>query len=286
MLKAAVWMLGAIASFTSMAVAGREVGDVHDTFEMMMFRSVVGLVIMVGVITLMRRWHEVTTQSIGLHVMRNLAHFTGQNLWFYAVTVIPLAQVVALEFTSPLWVIVLSPLILGERLTLTRAMAAILGFLGILIVARPAPETINAGVISAASAAIFFALSIILTRRLTRTASVACILFWLTFIQLFLGIAMVGYDGAMTWPTAQTLPWLVLIGIAGLMAHFCLTNALSIAPATVVVPLDFARLPTIAVIGMLIYGELLDVWVIVGALVIFGANYLNIWTETRRNRVA
>ncbi|MDC0343512.1 MAG: DMT family transporter [Aestuariivita sp.] len=285
-LKAALWMTGAIASFSAMAVAGRAVSGVHDTFETMMYRSIVGILVVVIVITLTRRWHEVTTRSMGTQILRNAAHFTGQNLWFYAVTVIPLAQVFALEFTSPLWVIVLSPLILGERLTFNRALAAIIGFIGILIVARPTPDAINLGVVTAASSAIFFALTIMLTRKLTRTETVTCILFWLTFLQCFMGLIASGHDGAIALPTAQTAPWLALIGMAGLLAHFCMTNALAIAPATVVVPIDFARLPTIAVVGMLVYGEALDVWVFVGALVIFAANYFNIWTETRRNRIA
>lgn len=282
--RAALWMTGAIASFSSMAVAGREVKDVHDTFEIMMYRSLFGLIVVVAVITLTGRWGQVTRRSPVLQLGRNLAHFTGQNLWFYAVTVIPLAQVFALEFTSPLWVVVLSPLILGERLTPIRALAAALGFAGIMIVARPDPDTINAGVISAASAAVFFALTMITTKRLTRTETIACILFWMTFIQLFLGLVTAGYDGQIALPTATTLPWLFLVGCAGLLAHFCVTNALAIAPATVVVPFDFIRLPTIAVVGMLVYGEALDIWVFVGALVIFGGNYLNIWTETRGNR--
>ncbi len=283
---AAIWMSGAIASFCAMSVAGRAVSATHDTFEMMMFRSLVGLVVMVLILTLTRRWSEVTTRSFGTQVVRNLAHFTGQNLWFYAITVIPLAQVFALEFTMPIWVIVLSPLLLGERLTPVRAFAAIMGFAGVLIVARPSPETINAGVISAAGAAIFFALTIMLTKKLTRTETIACILFWLTALQLVMGVLASGADGSITMPTWQTWPWLMLIGFAGLLAHFCMTNALAIAPATVVVPIDFVRLPVIAVIGMLFYNEPLDLWVFVGAAVIFAGNYVNILSETRKNRVA
>ena len=284
-LKAALWMAGAIASFSSMAVAGRAVAGTHDTFEMMMFRSFVGLIVVCVLLTLTRSWYQVTRRSMGLQLLRNATHFTGQNLWFYAVTLIPLAQLFALEFTSPLWVLVLSPLILGEKMTKVRALAAVMGFVGILIVARPSPETMNIGVVTAAISAIFFALTIMFTRRLTRTETVPCILFWLTFLQAIMGVIAVAWDGQITWPTAQTVPWLVLIGIAGLVAHFCLTNALAIAPATVVVPIDFVRLPFIAVVGYLVYDETLDVWVFIGALVIFAGNYLNIWTETRRKRV-
>jgi drug/metabolite transporter (DMT)-like permease len=281
-LKAALWMIGAIASFSTMAVAGREVSHRFDTFEIMMYRSVVGVIVVCIVMGVSGTWRKVQTQRFSTHLLRNMAHFTGQNLWFYAVTVIPLAQVFALEFTSPIWVIVLSPLILGERLTGIRALAAIMGFVGILIVARPDMEGLNSGVLTAASSAIFFALTMMLTKRLTRNEATISILFWLTTMQLVMGLAMAGYDGDIALPDVQTGPRIFLIGCAGLLAHFCLTSALSIAPATIVAPIDFVRLPTIAIVGFLVYGEVVDIWVFVGAVIIFAGNYLNIWVETRR----
>lgn len=281
-LKAALWMLGAISSFSAMAVAGREVSQWLDTFEIMTYRSLVGIVVLWIILTLTGQWRQVTRRSIGTHVVRNAAHFTGQNLWFYAMTSIPLAQVFALEFTSPIWVVLLSPLILGEPLTRLRLMSVLAGFVGILIVARPSPDTISPGLIAAASSAVFFALSVMYTRLLTRTETVLCIMFWLTLMQAVFGIIFSAWDGDMVAPSAQTLPWLVLIGLAGLLAHYCLTSALAIAPATVVVPIDFVRLPTIAIVGMLLYGEALDAWVFVGAAVIFAANYANIWYANRR----
>lgn len=281
-LKAALWMTGAIASFSFMAVAGRELAGQYDTFEIMLYRSLVGVIIVVAVTTLNKRWHEVRTNNIRQHFLRNIFHFTGQNLWFYAVAVIPLAQVFALEFTSPLWVVILAPLLLGEKMTRIRGLSAILGFFGILIVTRPNPETFEIGLLVAAIAAIFFALTILLTKRLTRSNSITCILFYLTAMQLVFGLITAGFDGDIALPTAASFPYLFLIGCAGLLAHFCLTTALSIAPATVVVPIDFARLPVIAIVAMVLYDEPLEVWVFVGALLIFAANYLNIWNETRK----
>ncbi len=281
-LKAALWMTGAIVSFSFMAVAGRELAGEYDTFEIMFYRSLVGVIIVIVLTTLNKRWHEVQTSNIRQHFLRNVFHFTGQNLWFYAVAVIPLAQVFALEFTSPLWVVILAPLLLGERMTRLRTLSAILGFIGILIVTRPNPETFQIGLVVAATAAIFFALTILLTKRLTRDNSITCILFYLTAMQLVFGLITAGFDGDIALPTTSSFPLLFLVGCAGLMAHFCLTNALSIAPATVVVPIDFARLPVIAIVAMVLYDEPLEVWVFVGAVVIFAANYLNIWNETRK----
>ncbi|MCK0119881.1 DMT family transporter [Loktanella sp. F6476L] len=284
-LRAAFWMIGSIVSFTLMAVAGREVSNSLDTFEIMFFRSLTGLCIMFVVITATGAWSNITTKNWKLHGIRNLAHFTGQNLWFYAITVLPLAQVFAFEFTTPIWVILLSPLLLGERITRVGIAAAVLGFIGVLIVARPDPTEISPGLVAAASCAIAFALTAILTRKLTRTETIATILFYLTVTQLVFGLISAGFDGDIAIPTGIAVFWVVGIGCAGLLAHFCLTTALSLAPANIVMPIDFARLPTIAIVGMVLYRETIDIWVFVGAIIIFGANYMNI-TLQNRNRAA
>ncbi|MEB8386155.1 DMT family transporter [Rhodobacteraceae bacterium KMM 6894] len=284
--RAALWMIGAILSFSLMAVAGRSVSFALDTFEIMLYRSLVGILVVVIIAQSRGTLRAVRFHHRGLHMARNLLHFAGQNLWFLAITLIPLAQVFALEFTAPLWALLLAPLILGERLTPTRAACAIVGFIGIMIVARPTPDTIGIGIIAAAVAAICFAGSVLCTRKLTRNESLTSILLWMTVLQAGFGIACAGYDGDIALPSMVTLPWLVLIGLGGLAAHSCLTTALSIAPAAVVMPVDFARLPLIAVIGMVIYGEVVDIWVLIGAAVIFAANYANILSETRASRAA
>lgn len=280
--KAAIWMIGAIASFTSMAIAGRAVSFELDTFEIMMFRSFVGIVLVLSIAGYAGTLNQVRFRNLGLHGIRNLCHFTGQNLWFYALTLIPLAQLFALEFTSPLWVLLLSPIFLGERLTRPKALAALVGFTGVLIVVRPDFTALNVGVLFAASSAIFFACTAIATRKLTRTESITCILFHLTVMQAVFGIIATGWDGDIALPSSTSVPWIILIGCAGLLAHFCLTKALSLAPAGIVMPMDFVRLPVIAIIGAAFYNEAIDIWVFVGALLIFGANYANIRLESRR----
>lgn len=285
-LKAAVWMIGSIVSFSFMAVAGRWLAEGYDTFEIMLYRSVTGILIVFAVAGSFGTLKQVTRASAPVQIIRNLFHFAGQNLWFFAITVIPLAQVFALEFTSPIWILLLSPLFLGERLTRPRVFAAILGFIGVLIVTRPGATPISMGVVTAALAALCFAFTGILTKRLTRTESLTCILAYLTVTQAVFGLICAGYDGDIALPTAESAPLLGLVGLAGLIAHFCLTKALSIAPATVVMPIDFVRLPMIAVVGMLVFGEVLDPWVFVGAVLIFAGNYYNIWSETRKPQVS
>lgn len=279
--RAAFWMLGAIVSFSSMAVAGRAVRPELDTFEVMLFRSLVGFTIVLVVGAATGTLRQVTTRHLGVHLIRNISHFTGQNLWFYAVTLIPLAQLFALEFSSPIWVALLAPLLLGERLTQVRAAAAALGFTGILIVARPDFSDPSPALIAAAGSAIGFAGSALFTKRLTRSETVLCILFWLTGMQAVFGLICAGADGDIAWPRSALWPWLALIGCAGLMAHFCLTRALTLAPAIIVMPMDFLRLPVIAVVGMLFYDEPLQAAVFAGAALIFAANLLNVRAESR-----
>jgi drug/metabolite transporter (DMT)-like permease len=275
-LVAAAWMTGAIASFSAMAVAGRAVSLDHDTFEIMLYRSLIGLVIVLVVAGVWGRIGEVTTRHMRLHAIRNCAHFAGQNLWFFALPLIPLAQLFSVEFTSPIWATLLAPLVLGERLTRARVLAALLGFAGVLVVARPDFGTLEPGILAAAGAALGFAGSALFTRRLTRTETVVCILFWLSAMQAVLGLAFAGVDGDIALPSATGLPWLALIALSGLCAHYCLTTALSLAPAGVVMTMDFLRLPVIAVIGMAFYGEPLELAVAIGAALILGANWINI----------
>lgn len=275
-LRAALWMVGAISSFSMMAVAGRAVSLEHDTFEILLYRSIVSFFIVLIVGSATGAIRQVSTQNLGLHLVRNIFHFAGQNLWFFALALIPLAQVIALEFTSPIWVALLAPLVLGERLTRRTWLAAVIGFGGVLIVVRPEIGAISPAMLSAAASAIGFAGSALFTRKLTRTATITCIMFWLTVMQATMGLLCAGLDGDITLPSADALPWLALIGLTGLSAHFCLSTALSLAPASIVMPMDFLRLPVMALIGLAFYGESLDALVILGAAVIFAANWMNL----------
>jgi drug/metabolite transporter (DMT)-like permease len=247
----------------------------------MTYRSLIGIV----VVLLIDKWagtlHQVTRQHMRLHLVRNTSHFIGQNLWFYAVTVITLPQLFAFEFSVPLWVALFAPFFLAERLTATRLVSALIGFLGILIVARPDQLGLSPGIIAAALSALGFTGSAIATKLLTRSQSTTCIMFWLTLMQAILGLICAGYDGDIALPSAETLPWVILVGLAGLFAHFCITSALQIAPAIIVFPMDFVRLPLAAVVGILLYNEPLEVAVFLGAAIILAANFYNIRAEQR-----
>jgi len=209
-IQAAIWMTGTIVSFSAMAVSGREISFDLDTFEIMMYRSIIGLIIVLLLAKLFKTHREITTQNLSLHFYRNLSHFTGQNLWFYALTLIPFAQLFAFEFSVPLWVMLAAPFLLGERLTNIRIISILVGFIGILIVTRPWLAGLAPGIIPAALCAIGFACSVIFTKQLTQKVSITCILFWLTSMQLLLAVICAGYDGDISLPSSSNFIWIII----------------------------------------------------------------------------
>lgn len=282
-LKAALWMCGAICSFTLMAVSGREIQTELDSFELMFWRSLIGFAIIVSVVLSFHKgavWRAIRPTNPRLHLTRNIFHFAGQNLWFYGIMAIPLSQLVALEFTMPVWVAILAPLVLGEVFTRRRLWVALLGFAGILIVAQPGVQPLQSGHLAGILCAIGFAMNLLLTKRIMRHDSVLCVLFWMTALQTLFGLALAQWGG-FTWPSSEIWGWLALVAVTGLSAHYSLTSALGLAPATIVAPMEFFRLPIIALVGMWLYAEALDPFVFLGAAVIFAANWLNL-TGARR----
>ena len=280
--KAALWMLGAVVSFVVMAVAGRSVLVGMNTFELMLYRSLIGLAIVCAVIARSGAgFAQVRTTHLGLHLKRNAVHYFGQNLWFFAVAIVPLAQLVALEFTNPIWVALLAPFLLGEALTRVRLLAAVLGFLGVLVVAQPGRAPLEAGHIAALASAVGFALNTIFTRQIMRFDGVLCVVFWMTLLQGGASFVL-ALPGGIPVPAGSGLVAVVLVGVTGLSAHFALTSALGHAPASIVAPMEFVRLPMIAIVGAVVYGESLAASVFVGAGLIIAGNLLNLRAESRR----
>ena len=284
-LKAASWMIGTMVSFSLMAISGRELAPDLNTFEIMFFRSLIGLVIVLIIASFARTLRQIKTDRLGLHMLRNTAHFTGQNLWFLAVALIPFSQLFALEFSTPVWVALLAPLFLGEALTRRRLLSVVIGFSGVLIVARPDLNDLNPAILAAIACAICFACSLMTTKKLTTDQSITCILFWLTLMQLGMGGMAVALTGSVSMPQGINYTWMMIISIGGLTAHFCIAKALALAPAIVVIPLDFVRLPLISLVGFLAYDEAFEWAVVFGAVLIFAAVFVNLQTEHQNNRI-
>ena len=281
LIGAALWMIGAVVSFSTMAVAGRAVFEELDVYQLMFYRSALGLpLILVFAAFGKGGLRQFRTRRIGLHIARNLSHLVGQFGWFFALAVIPLAQLFALEFTTPLWVTALAPLLLGESLTRMRLAAMALGFMGVLVVLRPGLADVSLGSIIMLIGAVGFAGSLMATKRMTVTEKPLTIIFYMTLIQTPVGLLLAIND--LHWPTPVTGLWLILVAILGFTAHFYIIRAFSLADAIVVAPIDFLRLPIIAAVGVLIYGEALELWVFVGGALVLVGNYGNLMAEHRK----
>ncbi len=274
----ALWMGGAVLSFSVMAIGARELLARMGVFEILFLRSVVSLAMVLAVLP---RYGlgALRTERIGMHTLRNVCHFGGQYAWVYAIGALPLATVFAIEFTMPVWTAVLATLLIGERMNRGRVTMLVLGLAGIAIILRPGLAIVDPAALVMLLGSLAYALTMIATKRLSVSDSPLVVLFWMSLIQLPLGL--VPALPAWVWPRLADLPWIVFVGVAGFTAHYCLTRAFRLADATVVVPIDFLRLPLIALVGALAYGEAIDPLVMVGAAVIFAGTYYSLRRESR-----
>jgi drug/metabolite transporter (DMT)-like permease len=277
-LRGALWMSGAVLSFSLMAIAVRELLRTLGAFEILFLRSAVALVIMAAVVGYLGA-ERLRTRRFGLHVLRNLFHLGGQYAWVYSIAMLPLATVFAIEFTMPVWSAVLAVLLMGERLNPGRVVMLALGLAGILIILKPGVEEVPLAALVMLLGSFAYAATMISTKQIAKTDSAVAVLFWMSLIQL--PLVLMPALGQWVTPRPADLPWILAVGAAGLSAHFCLTRSLRIADATLVIPIDFLRLPLIAVVGMVAYGEQLEPSILIGAAVIFAGTYYSIRRESR-----
>jgi drug/metabolite transporter (DMT)-like permease len=275
------WMCGALLSFSTMAVSIRGLAPTLNVFEILSIRSGSGVLILVGLVLVRPELrHFISLRHIRLHALRNSVHFAAQVAWTKSVTLLPLATVFAIEFTTPAFVALLAVFFLGERLTASRIATVVLGLAGVIVIVRPGLATFQPTTLLVVGAALGFAVTMAATKRLTGAETTFAILFWMNLMQLPMNLA--GSD--LLFPTRLAAPHLLpLAGVAisGLTSHYCLTNAFRAGDALIVVPLDFLRVPLIAAVGWLLYGEALDPLVLVGAGLIIAGIVWNLRAEAR-----
>jgi drug/metabolite transporter (DMT)-like permease len=267
-------MAGWLACMVVMAVAGREATRELGVFQVMELRSLIGLAMLSPIIVANGGLRAMRTQHPWQHVGRNVAHYGAQFSWLMALTMIPLAQVISIEFTMPIWTAILAVTFLGERMGVWKNIAVVLGLVGVAIIVRPFDGSINVGQLIALAASLGFATSIIFVKSLTRHDKVVVILFWMMTIQSIMGLAPALYE----WrdPSLTAWGWLLVIAFCGTYSHYCMTHALLHADATVVIPMDFLRVPLAALTGWLIYAEKVDLLTGLGAGLILAGNLLNL----------
>ena len=152
--------------------------------------------------------------------------------------------------------------------------AIVLGIIGVIVIVRPATGEINPGQLIALAAALGFGVSIALMKSLTRTENTVAIIVWMLAIQSVAGFVPALY--LWQWPSDYAWVWMVVIAFCGTFSHFCMARAMLYADATVVVPMDFLRVPLTALIGWLIYSERIDLFTVLGAVLILSGNLLNL----------
>src|SRR6185295_2995146 len=272
--RAALWMAGWLALMLVVAVAGREATRELNVFQIMEVRSVLGFFMLYPLIPINGGLAAMRTSRPIQHIGRNLIHYAAQLGWFFALTLIPLGQVVSIEFTMPIWTAILAASFLGERMTVAKVTAVVLGVIGVAIIVRPGASEINPGQLIALAAAVGFGTSIAMVKSLTRTEPTLRILFWMIVVQGAAGFFPSLY--VWQWPSAYVWGWLVVIAFCGTFSHYCMARAMLYADATVVIPMDFLRVPLTAAAGWLIYSERLDVFTVFGAALILTGNLLNL----------
>jgi drug/metabolite transporter (DMT)-like permease len=267
-------MSGWLALMLIMVVAGREATREVNVFQLMEVRSLLGFLMLYPLIRISGGFAILKTARVRLHIVRNLIHYAAQVGWFYALSLIPIGQVVAIEFTMPIWTALLAASFLGERMTIPKIAAIMLGLAGVLVIVRPTAGAINPGQLIALAAAVGFGVSIVVVKSLTRTEQAVAIIFWLLTVQAVASFVPALY--VWTWPPLSTWGWLAVIAFCGTFSHYCMARALLHADATVVVPMDFLRVPLTAIVGWLVYTERLDAFTVLGAALILGGNLLNL----------
>jgi drug/metabolite transporter (DMT)-like permease len=275
------WMTGALVSFSATAVAVRGLSPDFSVFEILSIRNAVGLAILLSLALVKPELRKhLRPRRIKLHLLRNVLHFAGTDGWAYGLTILPLATVFALEFTSPAWVALLAVPFLKEALTRGRLVAIVAGFAGVLIILRPGMDAFQPASFLVLAVAFAFALVAIVTKRLTITETTFSIVLMMNVIQLPLNL--LGVSGAF-WNRIEGSHTLAIAGVSlgGLLSHYCLTNAYRHGDASMVVPLDFLRIPLIAIVGWRLYGEALDPYVFVGSACIVAGLVYSLRREAR-----
>jgi drug/metabolite transporter (DMT)-like permease len=283
LVRVVLWMIGALLSFSVMAVSIRELSRYGlNIFEILAIRSggaLLVLLLMLAVRADLRPY--VRPRRIGLNLIRNVVHYISQFAWALSLTMLPLAMVFALEFTMPAWTALLAVWLLHERLTPSRIGIVVLGLIGVLVILRPGIASFNPAAFLVLMAAFGYAITMVTTKKLTMTETTFGIIFWMAVIQF--PLSLIGSNSSVFFHlgTSHILP-AIGVAVAGLTSHYCLSNAFRAGDATLVVPLDFMRIPLIAVVGWAFYGERLDVFVLLGALIIVAGVIWNLRAESAR----
>jgi drug/metabolite transporter (DMT)-like permease len=259
--------LGASLCFAVMNGIIRYLGaDLHvDPLEIVFFRNLFAFLAMTP--WLARQGIAVMrTDKLPLLGVRVFWGFISMVAWFSSLAIMPLANAMALSFTAPLFAAVAAVLMLGEVIRARRVVALAIGFAGMLVILRPGHAQVGWGELLVIVSAATMALSIVTMKKLTRSERPACLVAWQSL--LLTPVSLVPALFVWRWPSVQDLLWLIAVGAIGSVAHLLYTRAFSLADTTFLMPIDYVRLPCVALIGWVAFGETTDLWTWIGAAVI------------------
>ena len=265
-LKGIGFMVVACVLFGAMHVGVRHVTQTIHPFEAAFFRNLFGLLVLVPSFVV-HGVRPLRTGRFGLHCVRAALNVVAMLAFFYALSITPVVLVQALAFTAPLFTSVLAVVLLGERIRARRLTAIVIGFAGTLLIIRPGVQPFEFGPALVLASAAVWGYVVVLIKSLARTDSAVTITAYM--VVLMSPMTLVSALFVWTWPTGGELAVLVGIGVAGTLAQMCMTQSLRLAETTVVLPFDFTKLVWSAFFAWLLFGELIDTWTLVGALVIF-----------------
>jgi drug/metabolite transporter (DMT)-like permease len=251
------------------------------TFEILFFRSLIGVLAVLPFI-IRGRFTDLRMTNAPFHFGRALVQFSAQICWMYGIAYLTLSDLTAIEFSVPVFTAVLAVIFLGEKMWRHKWIATLFGFGGVLIILQPEGSAFSvAGFVMLLGSALYSG-SGILVKFLTRTETPQGIIFWMNALQLPLGLIPAVFIFDWVTPGIVDVPWILAWGLAGLLAHYTMARALSLADITIIFPLDFLRLPLMALLGFLLYAEAISPWTAVGGIVIFAANYYSVREESKR----
>ena len=266
--RATLLMSTAMVFFTSMGLFIRLSSETLHVLEVVFFRNFLAVVLMAPWI-MQQGLGALRTEKYGLYSLRAAVNLVAMAAGFAAITMIPLAEATALGFTAPLFATIGAVLVLGEVIRARRVAALVAGFVGMLIVLRPGMEAITPGALLALGNALGISITALVVKKLTATERPEAIVLWMVLLQSPLSLVPALFYW--TWPDPMTWLWLFCLAGAGTLGHMCWTRACGLAEITQLQPLEFIKLPLIAVMGFLMFGEEPSVWVWLGGAVIFGS---------------
>ena len=266
-----IWMLLSVFAFCFVAIGVKQVNTSISPFQIIFFRALVGLITL---LTLLPKKIIIgSISNIKQHLFRNAFHMIAQYGWVVGIVYLSLAEVTAIEFTTPIWIVILASIFLKEKITSKKTISILLGFIGILIIMKPGIEIISYNSIAVLLSAICFAIAHTATKKIVQSNSATDVVLIMCLTQLPISFAF-AYSN-WNWPSYHDYFWMLLIGLSGLAAHFSIAKALKKEDISNLIPLDYLRLPILIFIGILLYDESFDVSIIIGGTLIFLGNYIN-----------